>query len=88
MIDEGDPWHTIEKFKPSESKEKSEIKKTDVPWSQVKTLEQVVIRFFERKETSTIEFQALLNLYGREKLERIWRNYKEGVKKNENIRPD
>lgn len=51
-----------------------QIKPTD--WQEAWTLEAYVIDLIKKKETQSEAFQTLLRIYGREKLEVIWKKYK------------
>jgi hypothetical protein len=48
-----------------------------IDWEGACTLEDYVISIFEKKQTDSLEFKALLRVYGRERLEKIWREYKQ-----------
>lgn len=54
---------------------------TQVDWNGACTFDDYVISLFEEKKTKTDEFDLLLRVYGREKLEKLWKAYKE--EKNE-----
>lgn len=47
-----------------------------IEWEQALTFEQYVITLFEQKLTRSDEFKALIRIYGRPKLEEIWKKYK------------
>jgi hypothetical protein len=49
-------------------------------WTDAWKLDDYVISLFERKETHTNEFQTLLKIFGRPKLEKIWKDYRERKK--------
>lgn len=44
------------------------------------SLRQTVFKMFENKETGSDEFKAMLELFGREKMERFWKEFVEEKK--------
>lgn len=58
--------------------EQKKMKQRDesIPWSKASTLEQYVIKLIESKQTKSEEFKFLLDFFGRDKLEKIWKSYK------------
>lgn len=53
------------------------VKEDQTDWEHSATLEDRVIEIFRRKETQLDEFQSYLRIFGREKLEKIWNDYKD-----------
>lgn len=41
-----------------------------------KTLDEYVFSLFDARKTDSSEFKAILNVYGREKMLKIWERYK------------
>lgn len=56
------------------------IRETD--WSGACTFKEYIVSLFEKKMTDSPEFKIMLNVYGRERLESIWKEFVRG-KKNE-----
>lgn len=54
--------------------------KEDLPWSAACTLEEYVIELFRQKQTSSPVFQMIVKIYGRDKIEAIWKAYREKQK--------
>lgn len=55
----------------------------NVDWEGACTFDEYVISLFEEKKTSTEEFQLIMRVYGRERLEKLWKEYKINGKRNE-----
>ncbi len=47
------------------------------------TLEDYVMELFRSKATHSREFKAMLEIYGREKLEAIWKKFKKEETRNQ-----
>lgn len=84
-MDEGDAWSKIEKkivIEPQKIQKKTvrggKIREV-VPWGETKTLEEHILTCFERNEVNHPEFQALLAIYGREKIMKLWLKHKNKV---------
>lgn len=48
----------------------------NVTWKNASTLEQAVVRMLEEKKGKTPEFQSLVAYFGRERIEKIWKDYR------------
>lgn len=59
-----------------------------IDWRDNCTLKDYVVYLFARNETHSREFQALLRIFGRPKLEGIWRDYKSEPKKDPRVKDD
>lgn len=57
--------------------------KSGLPWSQAKSLKDTVIEMVKKGQTQSPEFQILLEFFGREKLERFWKEYQAEVRAQE-----
>lgn len=55
---------------------------SDFPWSEATTLEQHVTSLIEQKRTKTAEFQTLLRVFGRARIEAIWKAHRDKAKEN------
>lgn len=44
-------------------------------WSEAKTLEDYVFELFENQATESKEFKALLRVFGREKMNDLWKKF-------------
>lgn len=42
-------------------------------WKDSWTLNDYILHMIKTKQTDSLEFQAMLRVYGREKLEKIWK---------------
>jgi hypothetical protein len=51
------------------------------PWKDSQTLEQYVFHLFETRQMDSVEFKAMLRVYGKEKIKDFWKKYKD-LKKN------
>lgn len=51
-----------------------------IDWKGSWTLEDYVISLFDSKQTESSEFKALLSVYGRERMTRIWEDFKSRAK--------
>lgn len=47
-----------------------------IDWKGAWTLDDYVISLFEKKRTDSVEFKLLLRIYGRERLAKIWEEFK------------
>lgn len=47
-----------------------------VDWTEARSLEETVIKFFEARNTDSGEFKALLQYHGRERLAKIYEKWK------------
>jgi hypothetical protein len=54
--------------------------KEPVNWQGSWTLEDYVMSLFEKGETQSPEFKVLLQIYGREKIEELWKKYQKEKK--------
>ena len=52
-------------------------------WQRAWTFEAYIISLFEKKQTDSLEFKVMLRIFGREKLEKIWFEYKAKGKHHE-----
>lgn len=50
-------------------------KEEDFDWSEATTWQDRVKFLFETKQTRSEEFQTYLRIYGKERLEKIWKDY-------------
>lgn len=49
-------------------------------WTECHSFEEWVVAMLKAKKGKTPEFQAVVTFHGREKIERIWDEYKRGKK--------
>jgi len=54
-----------------------------IDWEGAWKLEDYIISLFEKKQTESVEFNAMLRIYGRDRLVKIWEEYK--AKKSESL---
>ena len=52
------------------------MKKEELSWKEAVSLEEYISDLFRQKKMNTEEFKTLLRIYGREKLEAIWKKMK------------
>lgn len=53
-----------------------------IDWSGACTFKEYIVSLFEKKMTDSPEFKTMLEIYGRERLESIWKEFVRG-KQNE-----
>lgn len=47
-----------------------------IDWTGTWTLDDYIISLFKNKATESVEFKAMLRIYGRDRLVKVWEEYK------------
>jgi hypothetical protein len=50
-------------------------------WKGAWTLDDYIVNLIASKQTQSAEFQTMLRIFGREKLEKIWKEHREKVRR-------